>query len=261
MRTIALAATLATTLTLLLVPTLALADSGPTADAIVQRMLDNNNMGFDSGQARVRMTLRSAKGTVRERVMTSRSDEKDGLRRARVEFLEPADVRGTTLLMLEQPGDERDLQYLYLPGLRKTRRIGGSQKNTSFMDSDFTYADLESRDAKEGSKKRLADEDVGGQPAFHVAVDSTDPDGDYGKLELWVHRELYLPLRIDFFDKGGKLVKTLLAKRIEKKGTRHLVTKLHMRATAGSETVLDVEAIDLDARFTDADFDKNALGR
>lgn len=246
-------------LLLLLLPSLALADD-PSADAIVQRMLDSNNMGFDSGQARVRMTIKSAKGTTRERVMTSKSDEKAGLRRSRIEFLEPADVRGTTLLMLEQ-GDDRDLQYLYLPGLRKTRRIAGSQKNTSFMDSDFTYADLESRDAKEGTKKRLADEEVGGQPAFHVSVASTDADGEYGRLELWVHKQLYLPLRIDFFDRGGKLKKTMLSKRIEKKGERHLVTRLHMKATAGSETLLDVEAIDLDAKFTDADFDKSALGR
>lgn len=246
---------------LLLLPMTATAEEGPTADQIVQRMLDSNNMGFDSGQARVRMTITSAKGTIRERVLSSKSDEKAGLRRSRVEFLEPADVRGTTLLMLEQPGDERDLQYLYLPGLRKTRRVAGSQKNTGFMDSDFTYADLESRDAKNGKKRRLADAEAGGQPAYHVEVVSADEDGEYGKLELWVHKELWLPLRIDFYDRGGKLLKTLLSKRIEKKGERHLVTKLHMRAAAGSDTVLDVESIDLDARFSDADFDKNALGR
>lgn len=245
----------------LLLPVAAAAQEGPSAEDIVTRMLDSNNMGFDSGQARVRMTIKSAKGSVRERVLSSRSDEKAGLRRSRVEFLEPADVRGTTLLMIEQPGDERDLQYLYLPGLRKTRRIAGNQKNTSFMDSDFTYADMESRDAKGGAKRRLADADAGGQPAYRVEVTPSEPDGEYGKLELWVHKELWLPLRIDFFDRSGRLQKTMLSKRIEKKGDRHLVTKLHMRSTSGSETVLDVESIDLDARFSDADFDKNALGR
>ena len=247
----------------LLLPAVAAAQDAPTADQIVDRMLESNNMGFESGQARIRMTITSKRGTTRERVLASKSDKKDGLRRSRIEFLEPPDVRGTTLLMLEQPGDARDLQYLYLPGLKKTRRIAGSQKNTSFMESDFTYADLESRDAKKGAKERLADESAGGQPAFRVSVtsDSDDDDTEYGKLDLWVHKTMFLPLRIDFYDKKGGLQKTLLSKRIERKSDKNLVTKLEMKSAEGSTTVLDIEAIDLDARFTDTDFDKSALGR
>lgn len=247
----------------LLLPAVAAAQDEPTADQIVDRMLESSNMGFESGQARIRMTITSKRGSTRERVLASKSDKKDGLRRSKIEFLEPPDVRGTTLLMLEQPGDACDLQYLYLPDLKKTRRIAGSQKNTSFMESDFTYADLESRDTKKGSKKRLADESAGGQPSYRVTVTADESDGDteYGKLDLWVHKSLFLPLRIDFYNKNGVLQKTLLSKRIERKSDKNLVTKLEMKSAEGSTTVLDVEAIDLDARFTDSDFDKSALGR
>jgi hypothetical protein len=94
-----------------------------------------------------------------------------------------------------------------------------------------------------------------------VVEPDADDDGEYGKLELWVHRELLLPLRIDFFDEAGRLQKSLFSKRIEKKGGRNLVTKLHMKSTKGSETVLDVEALDLDARFSDSEFDKATLGK
>ena len=137
--------------------------------------------------------------------------------KTRIEFIEPADVRGTTLLLLEQAGEEDDLQYLYLPAFKKTRRIAGSQKNGSFMGSDFTYADMESRDAQEGTKTREANTTVGGQDSFRISVLSSDPESDYSKVELWIHTQLFLPLKTEFYDRKGKLLKVMQAKKIEKR--------------------------------------------
>lgn len=233
-----------------------------TAQGIVDQMIDANNLSFERGKMDMKMVIQNKRGESRERSIRAFGKKENGLGKTRIEFIEPADVRGTTLLLLEQAGDEDDLQYLYLPAFKKTRRIAGSQKNGSFMGSDFTYADMESRDAQEGTKTRGTNETVGGQETFRISVQSTDAESDYSKVELWIHTTLFLPLKTEFYDRKGALLKVMQAKKIEKKNGEFVITHLRLKnIQKGSQTDLFVNTIDQSATFSDAVFDRSTLGK
>lgn len=237
------------------------AQNNESADAIIDKMIAEGQLGVQSGESRVRMVIRNKDGKVRERQILTKSDKKDGLSRNRIEFLDPADVKGSTLLLLEQSG-ERDLQYLYLPALKKTRRITGNAKNSSFMGSDFTYADMENRDAKAGKKERKADETVAGQECYRIETTGTDPDSEYSRVDLWIHRSLYLPIKIEFYDLNGALLKVLATNKIETKDGKKVITEMTLKnVQTGSQTTLYVDSVKFGTTFPDSVFDKETLAR
>lgn len=232
------------------------------AQQIIDRMIDANNLSFEKGEMQMTMTITNKRGEKRTRSILAQGQKFGELNKTRMEFKEPADVRGTTLLLHEQAGDDDDIQYLYLPAFKKTRRISGSAKNGSFMGSDFTYADLESRDAKEGKKELLAEEKVGGQDAYHLIVQSQDPESDYSKVEIWVHKTLFLPVKMVFYDRSGAPLKEMKSRKVEKKNGDFVITHMSLEnIQKGSRTDLVVDAIRQDAEFPESVFDKASLGK
>jgi len=183
-----------------------------TAEQIIERMLKQDVFGWDEAETTVRMTLVDAKGTRSERVMENVRRRKEGLSQSVVRFRAPADVAGTAFLMVERQKGENE-QHIYLPGLKRTRRIVGREREGSFMGSDFSYADMEWSDYKGSTQKRLKDENIGDVKTF--VIESKPKTGQYSKIETWVRQDNNLPLRIRFYDKAGKLLKTFYTKRIK----------------------------------------------
>src|SRR4051812_35668349 len=137
------------------------AQAPQTAEQISERMLGQDPFGWDEAETTVRMTLVDSTGAKKERVMDNLRRRKNGALQSVVRFRAPQEVAGTAFLMLERPKGESE-QHIYLPGLKRTRRIVGREREGSFMGSDFSYADFERRDTRESNQKRLPDEDLGG---------------------------------------------------------------------------------------------------
>jgi len=233
-----------------------------TASQIVDKMIEANNLSFERGEMQMTMIIENKRGKKRTRTILAQGQKFGELSKTRIEFKEPADVRGTTLLMHEQGGDADDIQYLYFPAFKKTQRISGSAKNGSFMGSDFTYADMESKDAKDGTKTLLPPDKVGGQDAYRISVKSTDEDSDYSKVDLWIHQGIFLPLRTDFYDRKGALLKVMTSKKIEKKNGQFVITHIKLvNKQKGSQTSLIVDDINQDAVFSESVFEKANLGK
>jgi hypothetical protein len=232
-----------------------------TAQEIVDRLTTENRLGFDTGVSKVRLITRDRSGYVKNQLIETSSDEKEGLRRAHLRFLEPADVRGTEFLTLAQKAAD-DLQYIHLPALRRTRRIAGSAKNSRFMGTDFTYADLEFRDLRSGKLKRLKDATAGGRKAFVVQSDADSDDAPYSRVKIWVDQKLYIALKMEFYDQGGERLKVLDVLKLKKRSTgRIYASELRMKnLQSGSQTDMKIEdlrqATDLPQRL----FDANQLG-
>lgn len=188
-----------------------------SADAIIDKSLENNTLGFSDAVMQVTLTLISKRGTERTRQIEIRSMEDKEITRTLVRFHAPADVAGTGFLRFDKK-DADDDQYLYLPALGKVKRITGSQRNQRFMGTDLTYADLESRDLKNSTIKRLADAKLGGNAVYVIEAFPKDKgDSQYGKTLTWIHKKSFVPLKTEFYDKRLKLLKTLKVKRLEKK--------------------------------------------
>jgi len=202
------------------------AQANLTADQIMTKMLNQDAFGWDEAETTVRMTLVEANGARKERIMENLRRRKDGRQQAIVRFRSPAEVAGTAFLMLERDKGESE-QHIYLPGLKRTRRIVGREREGSFMGSDFTYADLERGELRGATHKRLADEDISGSKTF--MIESTPGKGAaYSKVETWVRQDNFLPLRIRYYDKDGQLLKTLYTKRFKTVEGRPVIVEAQM---------------------------------
>jgi outer membrane lipoprotein-sorting protein len=243
-------------------PSLALADDAMTGQQILDKTLEHNRVGFDAGQATLVMRIKTPRGDIVENKLLTRAARVDGLIRTRMTFIEPQDQRGIEVLLLQQKGD-RDLQYLYLPRFKTSRRISGAAKNGRFQGSDFTYADLESRDVKEGASTRLPDTTYGKQPVYRVdVIPKASDDEQYAKVEMWISQTTWIPLKTIFYDRAGKQLKVLKIKRIKKVDGRWIPTSLVMANVQGhSETALEIESINTNARFPDSLFSQASLGK
>jgi hypothetical protein len=237
------------------------ADTGTlTAEQIAERTVRPDALNWSGGRARVRMVLTDSEGKSRERGMEIIGREKGGLYESLVRFLNPADVAGTAFLMLER-GKEESEQYIYLPGIKRTRRIAGRERDASFMGSDFTYADMQGVDSKQAKHARKADEKVGSESCY-VIESTVDPSLKvlYGKVVTWVRQTDFIALRTKFYDHAGKLAKTLYTRRIKNVDGKLVVVEARMQnEQAVHSTDIFVDSVERREDLSDSQFTPSAL--
>lgn len=232
-----------------------------TAEEIMDKVLSGDSMGFNTGEAQIKLIIENKRGQQRIRTLNSKSMEINGLRSTLATFIEPADVAGTKLLAREVK-DGEDIQYLYLPALKEKRRIAGSEKNESFMGTDFTYNDLEQRGIDEAEYTRLEDSEHSGIPTFRIDAVPKRRNVGYAKAQLWVDKKDFIPLKIYFFDDKGNHIKTFVAQRVEPVGGKMTVVKLMMKnLRKGSKTTMIIESLDRTKTFPAWVFDENTLDK
>ena len=107
---------------------------------LAQKVFDRNR--GQSSVSKAQMILVDKNENKRKRHFTSKRVLADGLERQLIRFTSPADIEGTGFLTIEKQGYETE-QFLFLPALRRSRRIVTSQKSHRFVNSDFTYEDME----------------------------------------------------------------------------------------------------------------------
>jgi outer membrane lipoprotein-sorting protein len=152
------------------------------------------------------MQLIAASGTRTRKLRIEYLKTDDGLDRSLIRFSYPRRMKGTGLLTHEQKARSDD-QWLYLPSLHKTRRIAADAKTERFVQSDFTYEDLQPEDLDDNTYRLLRSETVDGRPC-HV-VEATPKSGSgYARREIAVDAERWLPLRILYLDAQGQVAKT-----------------------------------------------------
>lgn len=221
------------------------ADPELTAGEVLRRMLRNDAFGFNGSEVRMRMVLSSRDGSRRTRVFESLSRKDGDEVKSIVRFREPADVAGTAFLLI-QHADREDEQYVWLPALRRTRRIVGRERQGSFMGSDFSYADLDQRDFRENaSSRRMPDERLGQSDCYVIeSTPGASSGSQYGKILVWVRKADHVPLRIKFFDRSGRLLKTMYSRRVTTMQGRPVIMESRMQnAQDGHSTDLVIESI------------------
>ena len=186
--------------------------AGPAPRDIMSKSLEARKL--DGSEAVVKMIMSDGKGEPRERSMTMATKLYDGGKTEKriVRFLAPADVKGTGVLMFDYDAAPDDV-WIFLPALRKTRRIVSSQRNQSFLGSEFSFGDLSAPSLDEFTYNLVKEEDAGGEPCFVIDVTPKDKaTGEaegYSKKTVWISKATYTVRRTQFFDMGGKLLKEL----------------------------------------------------
>jgi len=166
-------------------------------------------------KATILMKLIDSNNNTKERDLVSfalKGD--DGLGMSMMVFNSPADVKGTGLLTWEQKGREDD-QWLYLPALGKEKRISSSGKQNKFMGTDFTYEDLRTENLDVHVYNLVGSETVDKNDCYVIeALPSTDDEkkeSGYNKRKIWVRKDIFFSVKVEYFDKKDTLIKTQIA--------------------------------------------------
>ena len=189
----------------------------PTGREIMERVTTTRKL--DGSEAAVKMTVIDEKGEKRERQLTMATKLYDGGKTEKriYRFVAPADVQGTGVLVFDYEGKADDV-WIYLPALRKTRRIVSSQRTQSFMGSEFSYGDLNIPALDDFTYSLVKEDTFAGEPCWVVDVlpkSQAIADGEgYSKKTFWVSKEKAAVLRGLYFDKSGKLLKELIARNL-----------------------------------------------
>ena len=155
------------------------------------------------------MSLIAANGSVVTRKTKNMTLERAGSRDYQlIQFLEPADVRGTSLLTHQDPKGD-DNQWLYLPELRRVKRISSTGKTGSFMGSEFTYEDIGGNTLEKFTYKKIGDENYKGKDCYVLEKIPNYANRGYKKIKNWINKDKKLVLRQDFFDRKSSLLKIM----------------------------------------------------
>lgn len=231
-----------------------------SANELAQRVINSSDaFRWEGGQSRVRMVLIEPDGTRKERSMQVIARRSNGTTQSLVRFLGPEDIAGTAFLMLEK-GKEESEQYIYLPGIKRTRRIAGREREGNFMGSDFTYSDMQGAKPSDAQHKLLPDENIGSDPCY-VLESTLDPKkSPYGKVVTWVRKSDYIALRTRFHDRSGNLVKTLYARRVKNIEGKPVVVDARMQKNGTNHvTEVFVDSVEKRSDLSDAQFTPAAL--
>jgi outer membrane lipoprotein-sorting protein len=190
------------------------ARAGLTAKQIIDKAMKHSYLGKDGSQAKVRMTLTNRRGAQRVRTLLIWSQRKAKRTRSLVRITAPPDVRGTSFLFKENAAGQDDM-WLYIPALKRTRRIVGKARQGRFLGSDFTYADLEARGLKGAAHKRLADSKISRFACYVIEAKPKSGSGSaYSRIVAWIRKDNFVAIRLKMYDKGGKLIKKLFVRRL-----------------------------------------------
>ncbi len=156
-------------------------------------------------------------------------------------FVSPADVEDTGFLTYDYDGVEKDDdQWMYLPALKKIKRIASSDKSSSFMGSDFNYADLATRENALYEYELMKETEVGGHPVWQIrATPRTKAEIErtgYEKSVLFVRQDCFVVVRaVHWLDKGGRL-RYMDVKKLEQIDGIWVATEIHMTTKKAGKT-------------------------
>jgi len=182
---------------------------------VVERFLSENIFKIYDAQGKLVFTKKARSANFVE----TYTDPKKRLSRSISYFYSPSDDKGNAALMFEIAGKDDD-QWLYLKGLRKPKRVIGSDKSSSFMGSDFSNGDVSSNDLEESNYEWLGTDTVQFKgktlkvDKIKTVFKSVKKREDYGysKTILWMHKKSGLPFKAEMYDLQDQLYKIMLLK-------------------------------------------------
>lgn len=228
------------------------------ADEIIKATLDRKTPGDTIATST--MTITDRTGVVKIRKLKEVSKETSEGTKAYVEFVEPADVNGTKFLTVSKKGAETD-QRLYLPALKKIRKISSSSKDAEFLGSDLCYFDMEKRYFEDGVYTLPAEGETLPESAFagmkfaKIGTTFKASNAPYSKTITWVNLADYLPYKTECYDKkDGSLLKTITLDEVKViKGYAMTTKTTIVNHKKGSKTEMTLADIAVDTGVKDSE--------
>ena len=229
----------------------------------ISQQIKQRDSGWVDNSADMLMVLKNQQGqsSIREVKIKTLEQLNDG-DKSLTNFNMPKDVKGTSFLSYSHPVKSDD-QWLYLPALKRIKRISSSNKSGPFMGSEFAFEDISSFEVPKYSYTYLKDELLNGQDNFVVEQDPVDKNSGYTRRIVWVDKAEYRIQKIDFYDRKNMLLKTLTYTNYQQYLNQYwrADTMSMVNHQNGKSTELQWSNYAFKVGLKESDFKKNALKR
>jgi hypothetical protein len=227
-----------------------------TGRDIMQKVNDRDD--GDRSISEMEMILIDKNGKQRVRKIKTYGREQGQKTQSLMFFLTPADVKNTGFLTYDydESGKDDD-QWLYLPALRKTKRIASGDKSGSFMGTDLNYSDMTSPDIDLYKYNLMKETKVRGQKVWQIkSVPKTKAEAEksgYSKSVIWIRQDNYMMTRAVRWVYNKKRNKYFDAKKIEKIDGIWIATELHVTTKSGKKTLHKTILLQKNIHFNQAE--------
>lgn len=216
-----------------------------------------------------KIILTDKNGKVRERNITyTEKDFDDGkTTKSIVLFKTPKDVAGVSYLSFDYEetdnGQQKDSDsWLYMPAMKKVRRISGSNKNDDFMGTDFTYEDIGTRSTFKDTFVVKGDETVNGRLCYKVECTAVDKTEKNPFRVLYVDKETFMLLKGEYYDRQNKLQRVLISSDIKQvQGFWTCGTMTMQNVQTNHTTVISLDNVEYDTDVKNSLFTVASLER
>ncbi len=172
----------------------------------------SNAIEVEAMEMAATLKIHDNRGNVRERKIAVATKKFDDTYKTLIRFLEPADVRGTGMLIYDYDDNDDDM-WVFMPSLRKSRRIVSSEKAKSFMGSEFSNADMSSPNLDDFNYKLEGTEIIDGRECWVIeSVSKTDEIADengFSKQISYIGKDNYLTYKVEYYDFFNELLKVM----------------------------------------------------
>ena len=244
-------------------PLSGLAETPEEKGLAIAKEADIRGEGFVDSISTMEMVLKNKRGDESRRRLRVRAleNQADGDLSLMI-FDTPRDQKGTALLTHSHK-DRSDDQWLYLPALKRVKKIASKNKSGPFVGSEFAFEDLSSQEVEKYGYKWLRDEELDGKECFVMERYPVDKNSGYTRHVAWMDKAEYRTLKVDFYDRKKSLLKTLIMSEYElynEKFWRPLNMTMKNHQT-GKSTVLLFSEMAFSTGLKESDFTKNSLKR
>lgn len=227
---------------------------------LAQLVRERENGDDFSAQGRMELIDKNSNTRVRD-FLIYRKDQ-GLLSKQVVRFTSPADIAGTAFLSIEQDGGETE-QILYLPALKRTRRIVSTQKGNSFVNTDFTYEDMERRGVDGWDHQIVSLVKIGAYECYVLeSIPGQSIKTEYSLIKSWVAKDINVPMLVEFYDKKNRLYKKYEVNKLEK--IKQVWTEIEVTMfdlVNNHKTLMKFKNIDYDSGLSDGIFTERSLER
>lgn len=237
------------------------AKEGMTGLGVMQN--NYNRSTGDDMTSDLTMTLINSAGDRRVRKIKQFQKDFGDMDKKIMFFIAPADVRNTSFMNWSYDEENKDDdQWIYLPALKRVKRISSDSKSDYFMGSDFTYDDLGDRHPSEDSHKILKEEKINDEMCYVVESMPKQDDYMYSKTISWVSKDNWLILKKEFYDEDGDQLKILKAKDYQKiDGYWMIIHSVMHNVQEDHKTRMELENVTINSGISDNKFSERTMKR
>ncbi len=238
---------------------------GARAQELTGREIVKRAYNLPSGEdqtSQLTMTLINKSGQTRVRKIQQYTKDFGDVEKSIMFFMSPADVKNTSFMNWSYDDDRDDDQWIYLPALKRVKRISSDSKSDYFMGSDFTYDDLGDRKLDADVHKLLREETIDGQACYVVESVSKDEDYMYSKTITWIRKDNFVGLKKEFYDEDGELLKILRIKEVKKISGFWVITHSEMNNVQNNhKTIIQLSNIKINTGVPASKFTERMMMR